>query len=236
MVGVCFAPNRKRGMQVLSGHDDGLHFSNAKGRILVENCAFWGSRNGPVPEIPLLFLRPEDRAALGEGIVSEYCLLSPVEFEISFEKPVPKEILSGFALENITNTPAFVCRNTYFGSGRAMGILVTTPKPVLIENNVFETLGSAIAITGDVKEWYESGTCRDVAIRGKQFNRCCTSHYQFCSAVIHIESGVEEGVEAVVHRNIEITENQFVLADVEVLYADHTGAIRMEGNIISMDG
>jgi hypothetical protein len=44
---VRFVPNRKKRM-FISGRDDGLHFSNCKGQIMVESCAFEGLMDDPM--------------------------------------------------------------------------------------------------------------------------------------------------------------------------------------------
>lgn len=40
-------PNKQKG-RYFSGHDDGCHFSNCKGQILLENCAFAGLMDDPI--------------------------------------------------------------------------------------------------------------------------------------------------------------------------------------------
>lgn len=44
---VVVGPNRAKG-RFLSGHDDGLHFSNCRGAILVDNCEFEGLMDDPI--------------------------------------------------------------------------------------------------------------------------------------------------------------------------------------------
>ncbi|OUP82173.1 hypothetical protein B5F07_14700 [Lachnoclostridium sp. An169] len=265
--GVAFTADHAGGYQIISGHDDGLHFSNNGGQITIENCRFRGLMDDPVnvhgtaagirkisgdkkvtgvychpqsagferwasPGDEIAFLRPEDRSLVGTARVASYRLITPVEFELELADKIPEGADENCSLENLTNTPSVLCRNNYFGSCRARGILVTTPGQVRIENNIFESSGSAVTITGDVREWYESGTCTDVSVRENQFLDCCTSAYQFCDGVIHIESGVDPQSEQMVHRNIRIEDNLFVQGKETVLFADHTGEIRFCGNVI----
>ncbi len=160
-------------------------------------------------------------ASRGTGTVNHFELLSPKEFIITFDTPVPSTFQVGDALENLTNSPSLICRNNYFGSCRARGVLVSTPKKVLIENNVFESAGSAILIAGDANFWYESGACSDVLIRGNHFADCCmTSMYQFCEGIISICPEIPKPeLHKPFHRNIKITENTFQSFDYSVLYA-----------------
>jgi hypothetical protein len=98
---------------------------------------------------------------------------------------------------------------------------MSTPGKVVIENNVFESGGSAILIAGDANYWYETGTVNDVMIRNNVFRApCLTSMYQFCKAVISICSEIPQ-VNPLLpyHRNITITDNEFFLFDYPCLYA-----------------
>lgn len=267
VVRTSFVPNKKRDMKILSSHDDGLHFSNNKGNITVEDCEFRGLMDDPInvhgtaaavisqeDEHSLRcafrhhqsfgferwaasgdvigFIDPQTRECFAKGTVEAFKLLSPKEFSIRFAEVIPEKMKEGYAVENLTNTPSVVCRGNFFGSGRARGVLMTTPKSVRIENNIFESSGSALVLSGDVKDWYESGTCTDVEVCGNQFLRCCTSSYQFSQAVIHIEPSVAADQDKIVHHNIRIRDNLFELANTGVLYADHTGNLLMEKNRI----
>ena len=268
--GVHFVPNKERGRRFLTGHADGLHFSNNKGIIVVENCSFEGLMDDSInvhgtsalletqtgknsvtgmfchsmsKAFPrwaatghsIGFINPKTRACEAVAIVKEYHLLSEERFELTFEGEVPREAEVGYALENLTNTPAVICRNNYFGNHRARGILVTTPKPVLIENNRFESSGCAVLLAGDMNEWYESGTCQDVTIRKNVFYDCCSSEYQFCHGVIDVEPGIGKEENAMVHSNIRIEDNEFYLVSDTLLYAEHVENMLLKGNRIILE-
>jgi hypothetical protein len=143
-------------------------------------------------------------------------------FVLKFRNEIPASLKAGDALENITNTPNVVCRNNFFGSCRARGMLISTPKPVLVENNIFESSGSAILIAGDANGWYESGACHDVVIRNNIFlGECNTSNeYQFCEGIISICPEIPEPHEEYpFHSNITIENNKFFPAAYPVLFA-----------------
>ncbi|HIR23989.1 MAG TPA: right-handed parallel beta-helix repeat-containing protein [Candidatus Egerieimonas faecigallinarum] len=269
--GIEFTADHTDGCRIISGHDDGLHFSNNGGHITIENCRFRGLMDDPVnvhgtaagirqisgsrrltgvychsqsagferwakPGDVIAFLRPQDRSLAGTARALSYRLITPAEFELELEDDIPEGADTLCSLENLTNTPSVLCRNNYFGSCRARGILVTTPGRVQIEDNIFESSGSAVTITGDVREWYESGTCTDVSVRRNQFLNCCTSVYQFCDGVIHIEPSVDAQSDKMVHRNIRIENNLFAEGEETLLFADHTGKIQFCGNSIFAGG
>lgn len=167
------------------------------------------------------FIRLCDMESIGVGSAKSFKLIDPKTFEIEFTDDVPSELELGDSLENLTRTAALTCRNNYFGSCRARGILITTPKAVLVENNVFDSAGAAILMAGDACGWYESGNCRDVTIRGNYFGESCqTSMYGGGDAVISLHPSVKQpSIKKPFHRNIRITDNTFQTADYPVLYA-----------------
>ena len=173
-------------------------------------------------------------STIGFGKVLSFKKLSPPEFELLFEENIPDQIKGGNALENLTWTPDVTIRNSYFGSNRARGILVSTPGQVLIENNVFESSGSAILIPGDANGWYESGAVKNVTIRKNIFKEACLSSiYQFCEGIISIDPEIPKPqLNQLFHRNIRIEQNTFHPFDYPVLYAKSTNGLIFNNNKI----
>ena len=254
--------------RILSGHDDGMHFSNCSGQITIDSCRFQSLMDDPInvhgtsvrimkkiSDTKLLcrfmheqsigftwaragetigFIENEAMNTVGEDKVESFHANSPEEFEINFTSPVPESIEEGDALENLTCTPDVLIKNSFFGSNRARGILISTPGKVIIENNVFESSGSAILIPGDANGWYESGAVKDVTIRNNVFNDpCLTSMYQFCDGIISIEPEIPKpDASKPFHRNIRIENNTFHPFDYPVLYAKSTEGLYFNNNII----
>lgn len=182
-----------------------------------------------------------DRASMTQtahATAESYTLESNALFTIKFDSPVSEEIRSrnpvSLSLDNMTNTAAFVCTNNRFGSCRARGILVSTPKPVRIANNLFQSSGSAILVAGDSNYWYESGECHDVEICGNVFtDSCLSSMYQFCEGIISVCPVVPKpDTKTPYHKNIRIHDNVFDTPDTPVLYAFSTDGLYFTNNRI----
>ncbi|MDB5279691.1 MAG: alpha,3-galactosidase [Ferruginibacter sp.] len=254
--------------RILSGHDDGLHFSNCKGQITVDSCRFAALMDDPVNvhgtsvqvieklgDKKLLcklmheqsigftwanagekvgFIENEAMNTFATGIVESWRARDSVLFEISFKEALPAALAAGDALENLTWVPDVLIKNSFFGSNRARGILMSTPGKVVIENNVFESSGSAILIPGDANGWFESGAVKDVTIRNNTFNDpCLTSMYQFCEGIISIDPEIPKmDIAKPFHRNIRIEGNTFNPFDYPVLYAKSTEGLYFNNNII----
>lgn len=258
-------PNIQKG-RILSGHDDGFHYSNCKGLITVDSCRFLALMDDPInvhgTSVRIIekkdnntlickfmhdqsigfvwaaagdnvgFIENDAMNTLGRGTVKSFKTLSSEFFEITFSEPLPVSLATGDALENLTWTPDVIIRNSFFGSNRARGILMSTPGKVIIENNIFESSGSAILIPGDANGWYESGAVTDVLIRNNVFNDpCMTSMYQFCEGIISIYPEIPSpDVTKPFHRNIRVENNEFHPFDYPVLYAKSVDGLSFTGN------
>lgn len=177
-------------------------------------CAFkyWAEKGD---EIAFIARDAMNRVAFGN--VVSYTLEDDETFVLKFDFRIPDEVLAlaekkdSLALENLTKTAEFFCTHNRFGSCRARGVLVATPKKVVISDNYFETSGSAILVAGDSNYWFESGECGDVEISNNIFtNACLSSEYQFCDGIISITPVVPKPVlSKPFHKNIRITSNTF---------------------------
>ncbi|MBE6607863.1 MAG: hypothetical protein E7633_04860 [Ruminococcaceae bacterium] len=173
------------------------------------------------------FISRDTMESIGTSRVISYTLEDHMTFILKFDKSLPKEILekasigNSLALDNLTHTASFICTKNRFGSCRARGVLISTPKPVRICDNYFESSGSAILVAGDSNYWFESGECHDVEISRNVFtDTCLSSIYQFCDGIISISPVVPKpDMNKPFHKNIKITDNIFDTVGVPVLCA-----------------
>lgn len=145
-----------------------------------------------------------------------------------FAQDVPADCVVGDAVENADFQPSVVFRGNVVRNNRARGALFTTPKPVVVEGNLFDHVsGSAILFAGDAQGWYESGACEDVIVKGNVFRDCLTSRFQFCDGVISSWPMIRDPAaqKRHYHRNFRIEGNVFETFDVPILYARSTDGI-----------
>lgn len=159
--------------------------------------------------------------------------LNDREVLLTFEKPVPTDLQEHDCVENMTWTPEVLIRRNHFTRTNTRGILLTTPRKAVIENNTFFRTGmSAVLIEADAEGWYESGPVRDVTIRNNEFIDCA---YQGGpgNAVIAINpSNKVVDIKKPVHFNIRIEGNIFKTFDYPVLYAKSTQGLIFGNNQI----
>ena len=260
-------PNAAKG-RIFSGHDDGFHYSNCRGRIIADSCRFLALMDDPVnvhgTSVQIIeklssrkllcklmheqsigfvwarngeqigFIENDAMNTFGTAVAESFTARDPQLFEISFQSDIPASTSVGDALENLTWVPDVWIKNSFFGSNRARGILITTPGKVVIENNIFESSGSAILIAGDANGWFESGAVKDITIRNNVFNDpCLTSMYQFCEGIISIYPEIPKpDINKPFHSNIRIENNVFHPFDFPVLYARSTTGLYFNNNRI----
>ena len=174
----------------------------------------------------------------GLAIVTAVKRWSDADVDIELDRPLPAGVQVHDAVESRTWTPAATISDCRFEPGRGRGILVSTPRPVVIRRSHFRTAGSAILIAGDANFWYESGAVRDVVIEDNDFAACCNANdYQFGEAVISIHPEIPHPeLQLPYHRGICIRGNRFALADHAVIAAFSVAGLEVRDNRVNRDG
>jgi hypothetical protein len=215
-------------------HGTALRIDAVEGAVLKGSFAHEqsvGMKSWAAPGQSVIFRDHRTLGERGRGRVHDFRLTATDRFILELEEAPPTAVRTGDCLENEDLMPAVVCRRCDFDSCRARGLLVTTSRPVRIEENRFFTSGAAILLSGDANGWYESGACTDVIIRGNIFRECNTSPYQFGSGTISIHPEIPEP-EGCFHRNIRVEDNIFYAWDFPLIDAFSTDGLRVRNNRI----
>ena len=146
----------------------------------------------------------ESLCKVWSGKIADARLVNPREMVLSLNKEIPASVnnLSNVVIENVTWTPEVEITGNRFSRIPTRGILLTTRKKSLIENNVFYGMQmSAILVADDAMSWYESGPVHNLTIRKNTFLQCG-------GPVILIAPEYKK-YEGPVHKHILIEENVF---------------------------
>ena len=148
--------------------------------------------------------------------------------KLTLDKAIPADVqVNQHVVENITYTPAVNISNCEFKEVPTRGILVTTRKPIVIENNTFDGMSMAgIYISDDAQGWYESGPVRDVTIRNNTFTR------GNAQAIFIEPTNPTVSTEKTVHSNIKIENNTFFTYNKRVLDAKSVDKLTFKNNKI----
>ncbi len=112
-------------------------------------------------------------------------------FKISLNEDIDSlhlENYSKIGIENLSRCAEVIYKNNIIRNNRARGILLNTPKKIIIENNLFSHIsGSAILCSTDCNNWFESGQTQELYIINNQFiDLLTTDRFQFTEAVISL--------------------------------------------------
>lgn len=180
------------------------------------------------------FVRASTMERYAGASVREVKRISDRLVEVTFDRNIPDGLhLDSDCVENITCTPELEIRRCRFERTNTRGTLVTTPRKVVIADNVYCKTGMcAILIEADASGWYESGPVCDVLIENNTFVDC-----GYLGGPAHAVIGLNPSNRKVdadhpVHRNVRILNNRFITHGNPLLYAKSTAGLRFENNDI----
>lgn len=184
------------------------------------------------PGDSIAFIEPQTLLPKGAAIVRSAVLMNKREMALELNAPAPAYLTAGLCIENLTWTPEVQITNSRFERTNTRGILVTSRRKVLIENNVFYHTGMyPILIADDASSWFESEAVQDVTIRDNLFEGC---GYNSGSGAITIAPENHQRVAGqYVHHNIRITGNTFKTPDGKALTAKSVEGLQFTDNKIS---
>ncbi len=147
------------------------------------------------------FVDHESMLPHGSAKVTAVKMLTPHEQLVTFDRKIPKKVEKNDVIENITWTPSVHMTGCCIGQIPTRGILLTTRKPIVIENNTFyRTRMPAILCEDDANGWFESGPVHNLTVKNNTFIHCKED--------IHFSPRVRKFV-APIHKNITIKGNTF---------------------------
>jgi len=149
---------------------------------------------------------------------------------LTLARALPEKIGDSDVVENITWTPSVEICRCHVSMDSCRGFLVSTRRPVVIEDNTFiKTAMSAILVADDANSWFESGPVRDVIIRHNRFVKCA-------EPVITIApENRTNHPEEPVHQNIRIMNNDFDLTGHRAIAARSVQNLLIQENWFSSE-
>jgi len=179
----------------------------------------------------IAFVDPKTLISLGAAKLKTAKLINKREMEIEVDGSLPSFVNAGLCIENLTWTPEVIIQNSRFERTPTRGLLITTRRKVVIQNNIFYRTGMyPILIANDATSWFESGAVHDVTIRNNAFEEC---GYNSGSGAIQIAPENHELLPGkMLHRNIHIIDNVFKMTREAVVSARSTDRLVFTGNKI----
>jgi hypothetical protein len=167
------------------------------------------------------------------GVVKKIDMVNQNYYTITLEDELPTFGNNNIAVENITWMPSLEVRNCVVKQNRARSLLISTSKPVLIENNYFASMMAGIRICGDANYWFESGPVSSVVVRGNTFENLGIGGHA-PQAILQIDPviGKKYRKEGYYHKNITFEENTVKTFDPLIVYALSVDGLVIKNNTI----
>ncbi|MBQ5796276.1 MAG: right-handed parallel beta-helix repeat-containing protein [Kiritimatiellae bacterium] len=175
-----------------------------------------------LPGERLRFIRVESFEPGMETVVKDVKWHDPTLVELTLAEPVPAQYKAGDAVENALWQPSVVFSRNVVSLSTPRATLFTTPGRVVCESNLFDRVGGQpIHLSGDAADWYESGACRDVTIRGNVFKECFTQYKGGRRGLITVNPNIKDigSQKERYHRNILVEGNTFDCGDIPLVWA-----------------
>lgn len=178
------------------------------------------------------FIRARTLEAGAEAVIRRARLADPETYELELEGDLPRGYGAGDAVESADWQPEVRFANNIVNRNISRAALFTTPRRVVCESNrLIRVAGSAVKLSGDSMNWYETGGCRDVVIRGNRFENCCASR---CRGVIAVDPEIADPAaqRQRYHRNLLIEDNVFDTHDVPLVWAKSVSNVVVRNNLV----
>lgn len=178
------------------------------------------------------FLRFPEHLTLGNNQITHIRCINERYQHIVFADPISTSLVVGDILENLTLYPSLTIERCNFVDNRARGILITTPEKVLVTQTKFSNPGSAIRISGDATDWFESGATNNIEIVGNEFQNCNYGSSVWGKATIDVYPAFDMPAGYQYHQSVVIRNNQFKTFHDRLLMAKNVGYIEFVNNLI----
>jgi hypothetical protein len=181
----------------------------------------------------LRFIGRTDLMPVGTGVVKNIDMINENYYTITFEEQIPEFSKKNIAIENITWMPSLVVKNCTVKQNRARSLLISTSKPVLVENNYFASMMAGIRICGDANYWFESGPVSNVIVRGNTFENLGIGGHA-PQAILQIDPiiGKKYRENGYYHKNIVFENNTIKTFDPLIIYALSVDGLIIRNNTI----
>lgn len=153
----------------------------------------------------VLLIDRETLAQTAANTITELTQVDRQHLRLVFENELPESV-ENTLIEDRSRMPFLHIHDCVTGNNRPRGFLIATPKAV-VENCTFFNMSSAIVLTGETKNYFESGPVSDLTIRNNRFHNSAYTGGPVISNKTTIGTYGGTGF----HRGITITDNDFRL-------------------------
>ncbi|MFI3254902.1 MAG: hypothetical protein R3Y63_11310 [Eubacteriales bacterium] len=177
----------------------------------------------------------EQNTMMGKGNSKVKCLekINQKYYLMTLEQPFEFDDAFTYCIDNVDMHPKVIFRSNICGKNRARGLILTSTKETIVENNVIDSEGSAIKVNSDMKNWYESAAISKLIVRNNKLTR--KNHGNWGVALIDIDPGMKEQVtDSPFHGHMLIEHNEILLEESPLFFGYSFETIYIQNNQITV--
>ena len=181
------------------------------------------------PGDTVTFVNRETLLPIQTAVVRNARLVNRERIEVTFTEPVEDSVAVGDAVDNTTRFPEIIIRGCRTGHNRPRGVLLSSHRKTVVEDNTFYNSSSGVTIAGDANYWFEAGPVGDLTIRCNRFLSCGYADGAPAIVIAPEIPGANDDTPCY-HRNITIEQNEFQTDGRPVVFARSVDGLRMVNN------
>lgn len=170
----------------------------------------------------------------GQAAVKEFRAVNKKYGELELEEPYPFQQGKSCCIDPSDWYPEVVFRRNRCGRNRARGLILTSERKMVIEDNEIDSEGSCIKVNSDMKNWFESGAISQLVIRNNRLIR--HNQVNWGKAVIDVDPGMcrlEE--DRAFHGEIIIENNDIFLKNTPLFWGYSLRKLILRNNRICLE-
>ncbi len=117
--------------------------------------------------VAVIDAQTNETKTIGSVLEAQLISLDEIKLRLDCDVPAPS---GNWVTENLSTAPDVYFGNCESGYNRPRGFLISTAGKALVEKCKFYNMNQGIQISGEMKDWYESGAVTDVCIRDCEFD------------------------------------------------------------------
>lgn len=167
----------------------------------------------------------------GHVVSAELVSLDCIRLKLDVCVDEPRE---HWVVENISTAPNVHIHHTESGYNRPRGFLLSSRGKVLVENCKFYNMEQGIQLSGELRDWYESGAALDVTVRNNEF---CNSAYA-CGVAIYScprLRATEKYPDIVYSGRLLVENNTFTQAEKRIMHVENADTVIFRNNRFKRD-
>ena len=164
----------------------------------------------------------------GEAKVLDFQVISADNMILKLDRAVeaPGE---WWVVENISTAPDIHIHDTNCGYNRTRGFLLSSRGKVVIERNRFHNYNHGVQLSGELRDWYESGAALDVTIRDNDFTNAAYAGGSAIYSNPKLEA-TKTNKALIYNGKLLVENNHFEQADKRMLWVEHSESVIFRNN------